>query len=106
MSFAHEGISIAHLVPEALDGGPLGSVRTGDWIFLDLSRGDLEVVQELKSHKGFRPIHSRELLNRPDRRKRIHELQRQRLDLLPSIRLLLDHVSTAEAGVSPLTKVD
>jgi len=32
-------------------------------------------------------------------------LQRQRMDILPSIRLLLDHVSTAEAGVSPLNKI-
>ena len=105
VSFGHNGISIGHLVPEALDGGPLGSVRTGDWIYMDLSRGELQVVRELKRHKGFRPISPKDLMNRPDRRKRIHELQRQRLDILPSIRLLLDHVSTAEAGVSPMNKV-
>jgi hypothetical protein len=105
ISFANNGISIGHLVPEALDGGPLSSVRTADWIYMDLARGELQVVRELKRHKGFRPLSTKDLLNRPDRRKRIHELQRQRLDLLPSIRLLLDHVSTAEAGVSPLNKV-
>jgi dihydroxy-acid dehydratase len=105
VSFAHNGISIGHLVPEALDGGPLGSVRTGDWIYLDLARGELQVVRELKRHRGFRPLSPKDLLNRPDLRKRIHELQRQRMDLLPSIRLLLDHVSSAEAGVSPLNPV-
>ena len=105
VSFAHNGISIGHLEPEALDGGPLGSVRTGDWIYMDLAHGELQVVRELKRHKGFRPLSPKDLMNRPDRRKRIHELQRQRMDLLPSIRLLLDHVSTAEAGVSPLSKL-
>jgi dihydroxyacid dehydratase/phosphogluconate dehydratase len=105
VSFAHDGISIGHVVPEALDGGPLSSVRTGDWIHVDLAHGELHVVRELKRHRGFRPISPKDLLNRPDRRKRIHELQRQRMDLLPSIRLLLDHVSSAEAGVAPLNKV-
>ena len=105
VSFANSGISIGHLVPEALDGGPLGSVRTADWIYMDLAHGELQVVRELKRHKGFRPLSNKDLLNRPDLRKRIHELQRQRMDLLPSIRLLLDHVSTAEAGVSPMSKL-
>ncbi len=105
VAFAHNGISIGHMVPEALDGGPLGSVRTGDWIYMDLVHGELQVVRELKRHKGFRPLSPKDLLNRPDRRKRIHELQRQRMDILPSIRLLLDHVSSAEAGVSPLNKL-
>jgi dihydroxyacid dehydratase/phosphogluconate dehydratase len=105
VSFAYDGISIGHVVPEALDGGPLSSVRTGDWIHVDLAHGELHVVRELKRHRGFRPISPKDLLNRPDRRKRIHELQRQRMDLLPSIRLLLDHVSSAEAGVAPLNKV-
>ena len=104
VSFANNGISIGHLVPEALDGGALSSVRTADWIHMDLARGELQVVRELKRHKGFRPLSAKDLLNRPDRQKRIHELQRQRMDLLPSIRLLLDHVSTAEAGVSPLSR--
>jgi len=105
VSFAHNGISIGHLVPEALDGGALGSVRTGDWIYMDLVHGELQVVRELKRHKGFRPLSPKDLMNRPDRRKRMHELQRQRMDILPSIRLLLDHVSSADAGVSPLNKL-
>lgn len=105
VSFAHNGISIGHLVPEALDGGALSSVRTGDWIYIDLAHGELQVVRELKRHKGFRPLSPKDLLNRPDRRKRMHELQRQRLDILPSIRMMLDHVTTAEVGVSPLNKL-
>lgn len=106
VSFGHEGISVAHMVPEALDGGALSSVRTGDWIHLDLSRGELQVVRELGRHKGFRALSAKDLLNRPDRRKRIRDLEKQRLDLLPSLRLVLDHVSNAESGVSPLTKMN
>ena len=94
------------MVPEALDGGALSSIRTGDWIHLDLARGELQVVRELGRHKGFRPLSAKDLLNRPDRRKRIRELEKQRLDLLPSLRLVLDHVSDAESGVSPLTKLN
>jgi dihydroxy-acid dehydratase len=104
--FGHDGVSIAHMVPEAFDGGALSSLRTGDWVHLDLARGELQVVRELGRHKGFRPLSAKDLLNRPDRRKRIRELEKQRLDLLPSLRLVLDHVSNAESGVSPLTKLN
>ena len=106
VSFAHDGVSISHMVPEALDGGALSSLRTGDWIHLDIARGELQVVRELGRHKGFRALSAKDLLNRPDRRKRIRELEKQRFDLLPSLRLVLDHVSTAETGVSPLTKLN
>ena len=42
--FQHDGISIAHVVPEALDGGGLAAIRTGDWMYLDLARGEFQVV--------------------------------------------------------------
>ena len=104
--YQHSGISIAHLVPEALDGGALSSLRTGDWIYLDLGKCELQVVRELSRHKGYRPLSSKDLLNRPDRQRRIHELQRQRMDFMPSFRLLLDQISTAETGVSPRSKLN
>jgi len=97
-----DGVSIAHLVPEALDGGGVSSVRTGDWIHLDMNRGELQVVRELSRHKGFRPLSPRDLRNRPDGKRRIRELERKRMDFLPSFRLMLDHVSSAESGVSPV----
>src|SRR5436190_13421113 len=40
VSYHNESISIAHIVPEALDGGGLAAIRTGDWIYLDLSGGE------------------------------------------------------------------
>ena len=48
VSFQHEGSSIAHVVPEALDGGGLAAIRTGDWIYLDLSKGEFQVVAQTR----------------------------------------------------------
>ncbi len=104
VSFQHEGISIAHVVPEALDGGGLAAIRTGDWIYLDLSRGEFQVVTH--TNRGYKTLPTKDLANRPDRRKRVSELERRRLEFLPSFRILLDQVSSAEAGVSPASKTN
>jgi dihydroxyacid dehydratase/phosphogluconate dehydratase len=102
VSYQNEGISIAHVVPEALDGGGLASIRTGDWIYLDLGQGEFQVVT--RSNRGYKVVPAKDLANRTDRKKRMNELERRRQELLPSIRILLDQVSSAEAGVSPLIK--
>jgi dihydroxyacid dehydratase/phosphogluconate dehydratase len=104
VSFEHDGVSIAHMVPEAFDGGGLAAIRTGDWIYLDLLRGELQVVTPSKHPQGYKILSPKDLENRPDRRRRMHELQRRREELLPSFRIILDNVSSADAGVSPLTK--
>lgn len=102
VSYYNEGISIAHAVPEALDGGGLASIRTGDWILLDLSQGQFQVVTH--SNRGYKVLAPKDLANRSDRKKRVNELERRREGLLPSLRILLDQVSSAESGVSPLVK--
>src|SRR2546422_988760 len=99
VSYHNEGISIAHVVPEAFDGGGLAAIRTGDWIYLDLSQGEFQVVTQ--SNRGYKTIGAKDLANRPDRKKRINELERRRHDFLPSFRILLEQISSAEAGVSP-----
>jgi dihydroxyacid dehydratase/phosphogluconate dehydratase len=104
VAFEHAGISIAHVVPEAVDGGALASVRTGDWIYLDLARGEFQVVAHTNSPHGYKILSNKDLVNRPDRRKRVHELERRRTELLPSFRILMGQVSSAEAGVSPSSK--
>jgi len=106
VSYQHDGISIAHVVPEAFDGGGLASIRTGDWIYLDLSRSEFQVVSQSHRHQGYKVLPAKQLANRPDRKKRINELERRRNDFLPSFRILLDQVSSAEAGVSPAVKPD
>ena len=102
VSYQNESISIAHAVPEALDGGGLASIRTGDWIYLDLSEGQFQVVTQ--SNRGYKVLAAKDLANRTDRKKRVNELERRRQELLPSFRILLDLVSSAEAGVSPVRK--
>jgi dihydroxyacid dehydratase/phosphogluconate dehydratase len=104
VSVQHDGISIAHVVPEALDCGGLAAIRTGDWIYLDLSQGEFQVVTH--TTRGYKVIGAKELANRPDRKKRITELERRRFELMPSFRILLDQVSSAEAGVSPANKTN
>jgi dihydroxyacid dehydratase/phosphogluconate dehydratase len=106
VSYQHDGLSIAHVVPEALDGGGLASIRTADWIYLDLSRGELQVVAQNSRHRGYKALQAKELANRPDRRKRINELERRRHEFLPSFRILLDQISSAETGVSPAFKTN
>jgi dihydroxyacid dehydratase/phosphogluconate dehydratase len=100
-SYQHDGISIAHVVPEAFDGGGLAAIRTGDWIYLDLSRGEFQVVTQSKRNQGYKVLAAKDLANRPDRKKRINEIERRRLDFLPSFRIQLDQISSAETGVSP-----
>jgi len=102
VSYQNESISIAHIVPEALDGGGLASIRTGDWIYLDLTQGEFQVVTH--SNRGYKVLAAKDLANRSDRKKRVNELERRRQELLPSFRILLDQVSSAEAGVSPVIK--
>jgi dihydroxy-acid dehydratase len=104
VSYHNEGISIAHVVPEAVDGGGLAAIRTGDWIYLDLAHGEFQVVT--RSTRGYKVLAAKELANRADRKKRINELERRRQELLPSFRILLEQVSSAEAGVSPLIKTN
>src|SRR5205823_7693904 len=94
VSFQNNGISIAHVVPEAFDGGGLAAVRTGDWIHLDLSQGEFQVVTH--STRGYKVLSANELNSRPDSKKRVNELERRRMELLPSFRILLDQVSSAE----------
>jgi dihydroxy-acid dehydratase len=104
VSFQQDGLSIAHAVPEAIDGGGLAAIRTGDWIYMDIKKGELNVVVQSRGGSPFKILSAKELLNRPDRKKRINELEKRRADLLPSFRILLDQVSSAETGVSPANK--
>ena len=104
VSFQNAGISISHLVPEAMDGGALGAVRTGDWIYMDVARGELQLVSANRNHDGYKVVPVKDLLNRPDLKKRVHELERRRMDLLPSFRVLLDQISSAQSGVSPASR--
>jgi len=49
MSGTAYGTVVLHVAPEAAAGGPLGKVRTGDWITLDVERRSLSV--DLPDHE-------------------------------------------------------
>jgi hypothetical protein len=104
VSWNHNGISIAHVVPEAFDGGPIAAIRTGDWIQLNLAESNLQVVSRKGRQNAVKAVALKELMNRPDRKKRVNEIARLRLGLLPSFRIALDNVTTSESGVSPFDK--
>jgi dihydroxyacid dehydratase/phosphogluconate dehydratase len=59
---------VLHVTPEAAAGGPLGLVRTGDWISLDVPgrRVDVEVPAEELSQRTP-PAAMTEALARPTR---------------------------------------
>jgi hypothetical protein len=100
--FGHPGASITQIVPEAIEGGGLAAIRQGDWVYLNLKQGEFQVVTASRNAAGFRVLRERELTGRPESAKRVHEFDRRRALLLPSVRSLFDRVSSAVDGVSPL----
>ncbi|MGL4978335.1 MAG: dihydroxy-acid dehydratase, partial [Plesiomonas sp.] len=61
MSGTHYGSCVLHVSPEAAVGGPLGLVKTGDLIQLDISAGTLNMLvsdEELAVRRAaFTPVH-------------------------------------------------
>ncbi len=99
--FGGNGLSIAHVVPEAIAGGAIAAVRTGDWVYLGLKKGEFQVVTAASGRRGFAAVPEPELAQRPEKAKRILALERRRAHFLPSVRVVLDSVSSAMDGVSP-----
>ena len=102
VAFGDHCMSIAHIVPEVIEGGALGSVRTGDLVHLNLKKGDFQIVTAVRDTAGFKRVVERELARRPESKRRIAELKRRRTVFLPSVRAVLNSVSSAVDGVSPL----
>ena len=51
-SGATHGIMIGHVAPEAACGGPIGLVRNGDKVVIDLAKKELNVEADLESRKA------------------------------------------------------
>ncbi len=103
VAFGSETMSIVHIVPEAIEGGGLAGVRTGDWVYLNMRKGEIQIVTSARGGTGFRVVSERAVARRSDVPSRVHELERRRQAFLPSIRSILDNVSSAAEGVSPLS---
>ena len=102
VAYPHGGLSVSHIVPEAIEGGGIASVRPGDWVYLNLRKAVFQIVTEAKNPAGFRPLNQRELKRRTEARKRQQELEHRRASFLPSVRSVFDNVTSAVEGVSPV----
>ncbi|HET7294145.1 MAG TPA: dihydroxy-acid dehydratase, partial [Vicinamibacteria bacterium] len=103
-SGATYGPCLGHASPEALEGGGIGALRTGDLVYMDTAAGRIDVLDPLLSlANGFEPIamDGSELLARPEVAERVARMRARRLDIPASIRLLLDATTTCMEGVTP-----
>lgn len=101
VGFQPDSTSIVHIAPEAIDDGAIAAVRTGDWVYLNTRKGEFNVVTKARGPAGFRPLRETELSRRPEKKRRILELEKRRTAFLPSVRAVLDSVSSAALGLSP-----
>ncbi len=104
-SGATYGPCIGHASPEALEGGGIVALRTGDLVFMDTARGRIDVLDPVRSWRdgALAPVAmvGADLLARPEAEERIAWLRRRRLDIPATIRLLLDATTTCREGVTP-----
>ena len=82
MSGTAFGTVVLHVAPEAADGGPLGLVRDGDWIELDVAARRLELIVDnaelARRRREWQPPTTKHLRGYP--------------------RLYIDHVLQADEG--------
>jgi dihydroxy-acid dehydratase len=62
-SGATRGLMIGHVSPEAMDGGPIAIVKTGDQIEIDIEKGTVDLMIDIatieKRFKDWKPITNR-----------------------------------------------
>jgi len=106
-SGATYGPCIGHCSPEAFEGGGIGAIGTGDWIYLNFDRGEINLLdrKKLLSKKEikypFILMREKEILSRPWIKKRIIEIGEKRKELTPWARGFLDSLLSTEFGVRP-----
>jgi dihydroxyacid dehydratase/phosphogluconate dehydratase len=106
-SGATYGPCIGHCSPEAFEGGGIGAIETGDWIYLNFDRSEINLLERkrLLSRKEikypFILVSQKEILSRPWIRKRITEIEEKRKELTPWARGFLDGLLSTEFRVRP-----
>lgn len=105
-SGATYGPCIGHASPEALEGGGIGGLRTGDILFMDTTSGRIDVLDPARCWRDGRldpvPLDGGALLARPERIERTEWLQARRRNIPATIRLMLDATTTCMEGVTPV----
>jgi dihydroxyacid dehydratase/phosphogluconate dehydratase len=104
-SGATYGPCIGHCSPEAFEGGGIGAIETGDWVYLNFDRGEINLLDREKLLKRkqikypFILVREKEILSRPCIKRRIREMGEKRKDLTPWARGFLDSLLSIEEGV-------
>jgi dihydroxyacid dehydratase/phosphogluconate dehydratase len=106
-SGATYGPCIGHCSPEAFEGGGIGAIETGDWIYLNFDRGEINLLERerllLKRNIQFPFVlmSERKILSRPWIKRRIKEIGEKRKELTPWAQGFLDSLLSTELGVRP-----
>jgi dihydroxy-acid dehydratase len=106
-SGATYGPCIGHCSPEAFEGGGIGAIETGDWVYLNFDRSEINLLnsKRLLSRKEikypFVLMREKEILSRPWIKKRVKEIEKKRMELTPWARGFLDGLLSTEFGVRP-----
>jgi dihydroxyacid dehydratase/phosphogluconate dehydratase len=106
-SGATYGPCIGHCSPEAFEGGGVGAIETGDWIYLNFDRSEINLLdrKKLLSRKEikypFILMSEKEILSRPWIKRRIKEIGEKRKELTPWAEGYLDSLLSTEFGVRP-----
>lgn len=106
-SGATYGPCIGHASPEALEGGLIGVLRTGDLVFMDTKARRIDVLDARRSWSAdgrFEPVtlDPAALGSRPEQAGRIAWLQERRMNIPSTVRLMLDATTTCMEGVTPV----
>jgi dihydroxy-acid dehydratase len=105
-SGATYGPCIGHASPEALEGGGIGALRTGDVVYLDTAAGRIDVLDPARCWREgvlqLVPLEREALRARPEAAERKAWLERRRRDIPATIRLILDATTTCMEGVTPV----
>ena len=104
-SGATYGPCIGHASPEALEGGGIGALRTGDIVYMDSAAGRIDVLDPARCWRDglltVVPLDRSALRARPEVAERKAWLERRRREIPATIRLLLDATTTCREGVTP-----
>jgi dihydroxy-acid dehydratase len=106
-SGATYGPCIGHCSPEAFEGGGIGAIETGDWVYLNFDRSEINLLdrKKLLSKKEinypFIRMSEKEILFRPRIKRRVKEIEKKRDELTPWARGFLDGLLSTECGVKP-----
>lgn len=105
-SGATYGPCIGHASPEALEGGGIGALRTGDVVYMDTTAGRIDVLDPERCWKdgalALVTLEGHALRARPEAAERRAWLSARRQDIPATIRLLLDATTTCMEGVTPV----